>query len=261
MYSSELSFCFNPYRIMVVSIGILLTIYESFATEVRNGQIYSFLMNQTNSKAEYQQRISISILVLVVILVVLFIQIRIKVDYWKKRQQVLPFAQNLDHNENENFGEYNKGTIFFVLTLAVMSGIIVFLKLILVQNDNPNFHLRRLKVMVGGNAVLFNVMPLVLILRNKNITDHVLKFFGLTSTPSHVINLSPVNDPNNNFPEANNVYVIEEIPEVQQPPLNENHSETSVANMSTDIHQPHVNQNISEPNLQLNSSSLPNVDC
>ena len=233
---------------------------------MKNGQIYSFLLNKTNSKAKYQQRISISILVLVVILVVLFIQIRIKVDYWKKRQQVLPFAQNLDHNENENFGEYNKGTIFFVLTLAVVSGIIVFLKLILVQNDNPNFHLRRLKVMVGGNAVLFNVMPLVLILRNKNITDHVLKFFGLTSTPSHAINLSPVNDPNNNFPEANDVNAIEEIPETQQPPMNENQSETPLANMNTvgefpDIRQPHVNQILSEPNLALNASSLPNVDC
>ena len=207
---------------------------------MKNGQIYSFLLNKTNSKAKYQQRISISILVLVVILVVLFIQIRIKVDYWKKRQQVLPFAQNLDHNENENFGEYNKGTIFFVLTLAVVSGIIVFLKLILVQNDNPNFHLRRLKVMVGGNAILFNVVPLVLIIRNKNITDHVLKFFGIVSTPSHVTNTPHTIDPNNNYPNAANENVMIEIPANHQSP------------------RPQI---LSVRALASNSNSLPNVDC
>ena len=153
-----------------------------------------------------------------------------------------------------------------------MSGIMIFLKLILVQNDNPDFHLRRLKVMVGGNAVLFNVVPSVLILRNKNITDHVLKYFGLASTPCHVINLPPTSVPNNNFPEANNVNVIEEIPENHPTPVNEIHSEPTpesnnnfpVVNVN-DIeensvtHQSHVNQNVSEPVLGLNS--LPNVDC
>ena len=213
-------------------MGIALSIYESYATEVRNGYIYSFLLNQTNPMAEFQQHHSISILVATVFFVILFIQIRIKIDYWKKRRNILPFAQNL-----ENFDQYNKGTILFVLSLAGISGLIVFLRLTVVQSDSPDFHLQRLQVIVAGNAVLFNVVPMVLILRNKNITDHVLKFFGVISTPSHVVNAHP--DPNNNSPDLN-LNVMAEIPANPQSP------------------RPQI---LSVRNLVSNSNSLPNVDC
>ena len=215
-------------------MGIALSIYESYATEVRNGYIYSFLLNQTNPMAEFQQHHSISLLVAAVFLIILFIQIRIKVDYWKKRRNILPFAQNL-----ENFDQYNKGTIFFVLSLAAISGIIIFLRVTVVQSDSPDYHLHRLQVIVAGNAVLFNVVPIVLILRNKNITDSVLKFFGLVSTPSHVINAPMANDPNNNFPEPN-LNFMAEMP---------------------DTRQSSRNQILSVRALASNSNSLPNVDC
>ena len=222
-------------RIVVLTMGITLSIYESFATEVRNGYIYSFLLNQTNPKAEFLQHHSISVLVATVFFVILFIQIRIKIDYWKKRHNVHPFAaQNL-----ENFDQYNKGTIFFVLSLATISGIIVFLRVTVVQSDSPNYHLHRLQVIVAGNAVLFNVVPIVLILRNKNITDSVLKFFGLVSTPSHVINAPMANDPNNNFPEPN-LNFMAEMP---------------------DTRQSSRNQILSVRALASNSNSLPNVQC
>ena len=218
-------------------MGITLSIYESFAKEVRNGYIYSFLLNQTNPKAEFQQHHSISVLVATVFFLILFIQIRIKIDFWQKRHIIVPFpAQNL-----ENFDQYNKGTIFFVLSLAAISGIIVFLRLTVMQNDSPDFHLQRLQVIVAGNAVLYNVVvvPIVLILRNKNITDSVLKFFGLVTTPSHVVNAHPANDPNNNFPEAN-LNVMAKILAIPQSP------------------RPQV---LSVRNLVTNSNSLPNVNC
>ena len=199
---------------------------------MKNGFIYSFLLNQTNPMAKFQQSQPISILVVIVFIIILFIQIRIKIDSWKKRQNGLSLAQSHD-----NFDQYNKGTILFVLSLAAILGIIVFLRITVVQNDSPNFHLRRLKVMVGGNAILFNVVPLVLIIRNKNITDHVLKFFGVISTPSHVVNAHP--DPNNNSPDLN-LNVMAEIPANPQSP------------------RPQI---LSVRNLVSNSNSLPNVDC
>ena len=95
---------------------------------MKNGFIYSFLLNQTNPKAKFQQSQHISILVVIVFLVILFIQIRIKIDSWKKRHNGLSLAQS-----QENFGDYNKGTIFFVLSLAAILGIIVFLRITVVQ--------------------------------------------------------------------------------------------------------------------------------
>ena len=129
-----------------------------------------------------------------------YVQIRIEYEKWKiKRNAVVPLTSSKEtfpagaektagygnnqtdieanNDESTQTMGYSFGTVQIVLSLALVSGILVIIWLYIRTFGDFDANMARLRFHVMTNAIIFNVIPIILVSRKPSMAKYSAKIF------------------------------------------------------------------------------------